>query len=84
MYVCVCMFMCMYVYMCICVCMHVYIYIYIYIDIMFTIITINVYTCIKFVAQNIILSVLTNKPYEAESLCFYFDVPLCVCILLSV
>ena len=33
---------------------------------------------------NIILSVLTNKPYEAGSLCFYLDVPLCVCILLSV
>ena len=39
-------------------------------------------TC--FVAQNSILSVLTNKPYEAGSLCFYLDVPLCVCILLSV
>ena len=35
---------------------------------------------VKFVAQSIILSLLTNKPYEAGSLCFYLDVQRVMCM----
>ena len=59
---------------------HAYIYIYI-LALCLPQITINV----KFVGQNIILSVLTNKPYEAGSLCFYLDVPfMCMYALVSI